>query len=136
MYETWGCGESHSRPHNSFGVKLCAKGTYLKSFFRSIIWTLVLLIFVSHRAAADQVVITEIMRKPKKVDAPQWVELSNLTSTALDCAQWELKGLNLMYKISGIIIPTPKTLESLDLGMGLSLSKKITWSLWIKINYR
>ena len=37
------------------------------------------------------------MRKPKKVNAPQWVELSNLTSTALDCAQWGSKGLNLIY---------------------------------------
>ena len=97
MYETWSCGESHNRPQNVFGVKLCAKGTYLKSFFQPMIWTLVLLVFVSHRAAADQVVITEIMRKPKKADAPQWVELSNLTSTVLDCAQWELKGLNLIY---------------------------------------
>ena len=104
------------------------------------------------------------MRKPKKVDAPQWIELSNLTYTVLDCAQWELKALNLMYtfadfkpgsplmvssplsilglfpiltlKISGIVIPNPKTLQSLGLGLDLSLSKKITWSLWIKISYR
>ena len=69
----------------------------MKLFFQTIIWTLVFLIFVSHRTVADQVVITEIMRKPKKVDAPQWVELSNLTSTVLDCAQWEFKGLNLLY---------------------------------------
>ncbi len=58
MYETWSCGESHNRPQNVFGVKLCAKGTYLKSSFQLMIWTLVFLVFVSHRAAADQVVIT------------------------------------------------------------------------------
>ncbi|MEK9950220.1 MAG: hypothetical protein VW579_13735, partial [Verrucomicrobiales bacterium] len=144
----WSYGGSHNRPQNEFGVKLCAKGTYLKSFFQPMIWTLVLLVFVSHRAAADQVVITEIMRKPKKADAPQWVELSNLTSTVLDCAQWELKGLNLNYTFAdfqpdspanGFIAPFEtwiKTLESLGLGLGLSLSKKITWSLWIKISYR
>ena len=98
------------------------------------------------------------------MDAPQWIELSNLTYTVLDCAQWELKGLNLMYafadfkpdspadgfiapfetwivsntslKISRIIIANPKTLESLGLGLDLSLSEKITWSLWVKISYR
>ncbi len=41
---------------------------------------------------ADQILITEIMRAPQKPSQPTWIELSNLTATPLDCAQWLLRG--------------------------------------------
>ena len=42
-------------------------------------------------ARADQVVINEVMYNPRG-DAPEWIELSNITATPFDVAAWKLRG--------------------------------------------
>ena len=42
-------------------------------------------------ARADQVVINEVMYNPRG-DAPEWIELSNITATPFDVAGWKLRG--------------------------------------------
>ena len=42
-------------------------------------------------ARADQVVINEVMYNPRG-DAPEWIELSNITATPFDIAGWTLRG--------------------------------------------
>ncbi len=42
-------------------------------------------------ARADQVVINEVMYNPRG-DAPEWIELSNITATPFDIAGWKLRG--------------------------------------------
>lgn len=46
---------------------------------------------------ADQVIFTEIMYHPQDEKAAAWVEITNLTATPMDCAQWELKGKDLTF---------------------------------------
>jgi hypothetical protein len=40
---------------------------------------------------AEQVVINEVMYNPRG-DAPEWIELSNITATPFDIADWKLRG--------------------------------------------
>ena len=40
---------------------------------------------------AEQVVINEVMYNPRG-DAPEWIELSNITATPFDIAGWKLRG--------------------------------------------
>ncbi|MCH2592855.1 MAG: lamin tail domain-containing protein [Pedosphaera sp.] len=42
-------------------------------------------------ARSDQVVINEVMYNPRG-DAPEWIELSNITATPFDIAGWKLRG--------------------------------------------
>mgnify|MGYP000232855405 CR=1 FL=1 len=40
---------------------------------------------------AEQVVINEVMYNPRG-NAPEWIELSNITATPFDIAGWKLRG--------------------------------------------
>ena len=42
-------------------------------------------------ARAEQIVISEVMYNPRG-DAPEWIELSNITATPFDIADWRLRG--------------------------------------------
>lgn len=50
-----------------------------------------------HFLQADQVIFTEIMYHPQDENASAWVEITNLTSTPMDCAQWQLKGKDMSF---------------------------------------
>ena len=61
------------------------------------LWLLAFALTSNHLLQADQIVFTEIMYHPQDEDASAWVEFSNLTSTPMDCAQWEFKGRDISF---------------------------------------
>ena len=61
------------------------------------LWLLACTLTFSDPLQADQIIFTEIMYHPQDEYASAWVELSNLTSTPMDCAQWEFKGRDISF---------------------------------------
>ncbi|MDA7510034.1 lamin tail domain-containing protein [Verrucomicrobia bacterium] len=62
-------------------------------------WTLVfafLVVLANTRGHADQVIITEVLQAPSQ-GGDSWVEVSNLTATPFDIAEWRLKGKKFTY---------------------------------------
>ena len=56
-------------------------------FGATIAWT----VLAGGGVIAEQVVINEVMYNPRG-DAPEWIELSNITATPFDIAGWKLRG--------------------------------------------
>ncbi|MDP7585879.1 MAG: hypothetical protein QF920_08745, partial [Verrucomicrobiota bacterium] len=56
-------------------------------FGATIAWT----VLAGGGVIAEQVVINEVMYNPRG-DAPEWIELSNITATPFDIAAWKLRG--------------------------------------------
>ncbi|SVB56793.1 uncharacterized protein METZ01_LOCUS209647, partial [marine metagenome] len=53
----------------------------------AVVWA----VLAAFGARADHVVINEVMYNPRG-DAPEWIELSNITATPFDIAGWTLQG--------------------------------------------
>ncbi len=56
-------------------------------FGATVAWT----VLAGGGVIAEQIVINEIMYNPRG-DAPEWIELSNITATPFDIAGWKLRG--------------------------------------------
>jgi hypothetical protein len=59
--------------------------------------------------AGDQIIFSEIKHASGSSEIPTWIELTNLTSTPLDCANWELKGRSIRYTFPAFDPTMPRT---------------------------
>ncbi len=71
------------------------EGSFVRHACGWMLWAI--LSFPIPQLLADQIIFSEIMYHPKLEKDSAWIELENLTSTPLDCADWTLQGKSLKY---------------------------------------